>query len=51
MRDDIKEAWKFIREGLPGNAGYDSCEIDEMQEYIDKFYDSIDILNDAILEE
>lgn len=47
---DVQEAWVFIRDSLPDNAGYDGSEYEEREEYITQFYAAIDVLNEHLLE-
>ena len=45
-----KEAWQFLEEHLPENAGYDFCEVEEMADYIAEYDEAIEVVRDACSE-
>ena len=42
-----KEAWSFLEEHLPENAGYDACEEEEMADYIAEYDEAIEVVRAA----
>ena len=46
---NIVEAWEILRDHLPPDAGYESCELDEMADYIKKYNQAIDTIDALVV--